>query len=716
MLTIRLLGEMTVLRDQEQLVLPPSKKTRALLAYLVATGRRQRRERLCTMFWEVPDDPRGALRWSLSKLRALVDEPDAPARLLADRDSVTFLTEGVQCDLRVLRDVASRPLDGVETAVLHTVADGIDGEFLAGLELPGQPDFQAWCLAEREDARRQYAAVLEALVDRLAPASPETALPHARKLVELDGFAASPRAVLVTLLGRLGRREEALQHFEVGMRLIQEAGMSPGPLTAVGRELRATASSRRASYAQADTSPEPPAFVPYPALARSPVPQDDAEMTQRLVVVDDEPELGRMVAEYLGGRGFVVRTATNGRALYALLAEEPADLVILDINMPGEDGFAVARRLRTETDSPRIIFLSAASDIVDRVAGLELGAEDYITKPFDLRELRARINIVLRRPEASPHRTEPISQAARPAPVGRLSGVEAVSASDAASNAGQDIRFCRSADGVRIAYATIGEGPPLLKPANWLTHLEHDWQSPVWRHWMRELSRGRRLIRYDERGNGLSDWQAEDLSFDACKRDLEAVVEAAGLQRFPMLGISQGCASALAYAVDHPERVSRLVLYGGYARGWAKRGNPSEIATRAALGTLMRHGWGAENPAFRQSFTSLFIPDGTPEQARWFNELQRATAPPDNALRLYEMFGSIQLEALLPRVSVPTLVLHCTGDNVVPFDEGRRLATAIPGARFVPLDGRNHILLEDEPAWTRFLTEVRSFLDEDNPR
>ncbi len=188
-------------------------------------------------------------------------------------------------------------------------------------------------------------------------------------------------------------------------------------------------------------------------------------------------------------------------------------------------------------------------------------------------------------------------------------------------------------------------------------------------------------------------------------------MEAAGLERFAVLGISQGCATAIAYAAEHPGRVSHLVLYGGYARGWAQRDNPAELATRQALVTLMRHGWGADNPAFRQSFTSLFIPDGTPEQARWFNELQRMTTSPENAVRIQEAFGSLQVEALLPQVRVPTLVLHCTGDEVVPFEEGRRLAMGIRNARFVPLEGRNHILLEDEPAWTRFLNEMRAFLD-----
>jgi len=275
----------------------------------------------------------------------------------------------------------------------------------------------------------------------------------------------------------------------------------------------------------------------------------------------------------------------------------------------------------------------------------------------------------------------------------------------------QNIRFCVAQDGVRIAYAAVGQGPPLLKLANWMTHLEHDWESPVWRHWIRALSSDRRLIRYDERGNGLSDWDAADLSFEACLRDLDAVVEASGLERFPMLGISQGCAFAVAYAARHPERVSRLVLYGGYVRGWAMRGSPEEIARRQGLGALIRHGWGEDNPAFRQAFTTLFVPDATPEQMRWFNDLQRAAASPENAFRLHEVFGRLDVRSLLPQVRVPTLVLHGRHDGVVPFAEGRILATGIPDARFVPLESRNHILLEGEPAWERFLAETRAFLD-----
>lgn len=277
-------------------------------------------------------------------------------------------------------------------------------------------------------------------------------------------------------------------------------------------------------------------------------------------------------------------------------------------------------------------------------------------------------------------------------------------------SAGQTIRFCTTSDGVRIAYASVGSGPPLVRPANWLSHLEFDWQSPVWRHWLRELSRDRRLIRYDERANGLSDWDAADVSFEALVRDLEAVVDAAGLDRFPMLCISQGCAIGAVYAVRHPERVSHLVLYGGYARGWAKRGSAEDIARRHALGTLIEHGWGQDNPAFRQVFTTMFVPDATAEQMRWFNELQRVTTSPANALRLHHSFGQIDVRAVLPQVRTPTLVLHGRNDGVVPFAEGCLLASLIPNAQFVALESRNHVLLENEPAWPRFLAEMRAFL------
>src|SRR6266536_852940 len=274
----------------------------------------------------------------------------------------------------------------------------------------------------------------------------------------------------------------------------------------------------------------------------------------------------------------------------------------------------------------------------------------------------------------------------------------------------QQIHFCTTPDGVQIAYSTVGDGPPLVKAANWLNHLEFDWQSPIWRHLLEVLASDHLLVRYDERGNGLSDWQVEDLTFEAFVRDLESVVDATGLERFPLLGISQGGAVAIAYAVRHPEKVSHLILYGAYALGWAKRPAQPEAEKRRALLTLTRLGWGQDNPAFRQMWTTLYAPDATPEQMQWFNDAQRISTSPDNAVRLFTEFGNIDVVDLLPQVTVPTLVMHCRNESVVPFEAGRRLAALIPGAQFVPLEGRNHLLLESEPAWTAFVTQVQRFL------
>lgn len=276
----------------------------------------------------------------------------------------------------------------------------------------------------------------------------------------------------------------------------------------------------------------------------------------------------------------------------------------------------------------------------------------------------------------------------------------------------QEILFCRAHDGVRIAYAKSGDlgAPPLVKPANWLTHLESDWDSPVWRHWLAEMGRGHTLIRYDERGCGLSDHDAEDMSFASWVRDLEAVVDAEGLERFSLLGISQGCAVAIAYAVRHPERVDKLVLYGGYAIGRSHRNmSPQEELERTLLLNLIRVGWGRDNPAFRQVFGTLFLPEGTPEQHQWFSDLAK-TMPMENALRVRQTTDAIDVRQEAARVRAPALVLHARGDGMIPFEIGRQLAAHIPAARFVPLESRNHVLLQTEPAWERFVDEVRAFL------
>jgi class 3 adenylate cyclase/pimeloyl-ACP methyl ester carboxylesterase len=275
----------------------------------------------------------------------------------------------------------------------------------------------------------------------------------------------------------------------------------------------------------------------------------------------------------------------------------------------------------------------------------------------------------------------------------------------------QEIRFCSAPDGVQLAYSLLGQGPPLVKTGNWMTHLEYDLESPIWRHLYRELAKIRTLIRYDARGNGLSDRTVEDISFDAFVGDLEAVVDAAKVPRFALLGISQGCSIAVAYAVRHAERVSHLILYGGYALGRNKRArSAAEREENAAMLALMRLGWGKENPAFRQLFTSQFMPGATKEQADWFNELQRMTVTPEVAVRFLEAVGETDVTALLPQVRVPTLVMHARDDARVPFDAGRRMAAAIPGAEFVPLQGRNHVFLETDPAFGQFLEHTRSFL------
>ena len=275
----------------------------------------------------------------------------------------------------------------------------------------------------------------------------------------------------------------------------------------------------------------------------------------------------------------------------------------------------------------------------------------------------------------------------------------------------QKIRFLRSHDGVRLAYATSGQGPTVIKAATWLSHLEHDGTSPVWGHLLRTLPKRHQFVRYDERGSGLSDWQVPELSFESWVRDLEAVADAAGGERFALLGISQGASIAVAYAVRHPERVTHLVLQGGYARGRLVRSTSREEAEEAEMMCrLAELGWGRDDPSFRQFFTSQFIPGGSSEQHAWFNELERLSTSPANAARFMREFNTIDITALLPRVRCPTLVLHNRDDIRVPFAEGRLLAAQIPGATLVPIDSRNHLLLEDEPGWAHAREAIEAFL------
>ena len=281
----------------------------------------------------------------------------------------------------------------------------------------------------------------------------------------------------------------------------------------------------------------------------------------------------------------------------------------------------------------------------------------------------------------------------------------------------QSVRFCQTADGVHLAVATAGRGTPLVKTANWLNHIEFDWQSPVWSPLFSRLAAQCTLVRYDERGMGLSDRDVPDFSFEAFVDDLETVVDEYGLQRFALLGISQGAPVSIAYAVRHPERVSRLVLCGGFAKGWRKRGNAADVARAEASVTLIREGWGQDNPAARQMFTSLIVPDATHEEMQWFNELERISASAETAIRLLCVLGDIDVTELLPRVEAPTLVFHSRGDARVPFEHGLTLAHGIPKARLVALESKNHLILAHEPAWPRFIDEMCEFLKSvDEPR
>lgn len=275
----------------------------------------------------------------------------------------------------------------------------------------------------------------------------------------------------------------------------------------------------------------------------------------------------------------------------------------------------------------------------------------------------------------------------------------------------QAIRYCATVDGSRIAYATVGEGPVLVKAANWITHLDLEWDSPVWAHWNRGMAAGRRLVRYDERGCGMSDWDPPSNTFEDWVADLEAVVEAAGLDTFPLLGISQGAAVAVAYAARHPERVERLVLSGGYARGRIVRAEDDEQRAAAALDVeLARVGWERQDSSFMRVFASQFVPQGTLEDWDAFTRFQRSTTSVENAVRFLEEFAQIDVVDEAPQVTCPTLILHSRGDVRVPVSQARELATLIPDSSLVLLESDNHLLGEDEPAWAEFLAHLDAFL------
>jgi len=542
LLHVSVVGNLVVLRGRTPVRLPPSRKTRALLAYLAVTARSHSRDRLCSMFWSVPDDPRAALRWSLTRLRPLVDEPGC-RRIIADRENVGLDLSRLAVDILSARSIARYGVDSMSTDALRQTIKTLEGDFLEGLDLPDCREFQSWCVAEREETRQLRARLLTALVARL-DGVPEEALRHARRLSLLEPANEAAQATLVRLLRSAGRQREAEEQFRLAQRQLAEC------------DVACTGALRQAAHVSLQTSP------------------------------------------------------------------------------------------------------SARAD--------ELVPAPRPTK-------RASVSAAL-----------------------------------------HEVQFCRTSDDVRIAYATIGEGPPLVWAAHWLSHLSYSWQSPVWRHWTQEFAQDHCFVHYDERGNGLSDWDNPDFSLEAFVRDLEAVVDTLGLDQFVLIGSSKGGPTSIAYAAKHPERVSRLILYGTSAH--RRQGyDASDFERREAIIALIRQGWTQDNPAVPQLLTSLFVPDATLDEMGWFNDLQRLSASAENAARLLRAVGDFNVLDLLPDIAVPTLVVHCRDDAAVPFEHGRLIASRIPRARFVALEGRNHILLPRDPAWASFVGEVRRFLVESTP-
>jgi DNA-binding winged helix-turn-helix (wHTH) protein/alpha-beta hydrolase superfamily lysophospholipase len=280
---------------------------------------------------------------------------------------------------------------------------------------------------------------------------------------------------------------------------------------------------------------------------------------------------------------------------------------------------------------------------------------------------------------------------------------------------GQEITFCRTKDGVNLAVASVGHGMPLVSTPTWATHLEYDWESPTRARLWHSLADRFRLIRYDGRGFGLSDRDVANISFATFERDLETVVDALHLRRYALLAISQGAATAIAHAVRNPDRVSKMVLHGGFALGRKKRASAKEAQMAKAWIAIMRQGWGDDNSALLRIFSSVWLPGASTEQIRWYANMLRISTSVENAIRNRNAGDEIDVVDLLPKVSVPTLVLHCRHDNSVPFDEGRRVATSIPNAKFVSLESENHVPLPDEPAWSKFLEAIENFLLDEAP-
>ncbi len=518
-----MLGPLRVSRRGEDVSLPNSRKTRALLAYLAVTRRAERRDHLCELFWEVPEDPRGALRWSLSKLRRLVDLPDQPA-IVADRETVRLDLPVTAIDFHRLKalvhaGVASAEIQALRRAVAQA------GVFLEGLELPDCDAFNAWCIGQREDVRQWRVAVLDELTSRDIEA--DEAVDLARSWTMLDPYSVTGWERLIELLDRSGRSQEADQQKSLAIRVLTEAAVDIPP-------------SLRPSNA-----------IPAP-------------------VVSDR-----------------------------------------------------------------------------QTAGVKIE---------------------------------------------------------------QNVRFCRSADGTRIAYTRIGDGPPLVRAGYWLNDLHRDLASPIWRPWMEAvLESGRSLVLYDARGLGMSDRDA-DQSIDHFVDDLQAVVEAAGLESFDLYGMAQGSVTAITYAARCPQRVSRLVLQSSYATGWMLRNDPTEIERRKATITLASSGWGQNNKALISMFLGLYLPKADDQQCQWFEKFLQSMLLHPGIGELQQVLGYADVQSYAEQVTAPTLVVHPRGEIIIPLAAGREVASLIANADLLTLDSSSHLIVPGDAAWTTLHQALDDFL------
>lgn len=527
MLSIQTFGPLRVFFDRKELPLPASRKTRALLGYLALSEAPQRRESLCELFWDVPDDPRGALRWSLSKLRPVLNA-GSQTRLLTDRERIRLDMDHVTVDFHAVRACASS--DEAETDELMRAWEVANGLLMEDCELPNQASFSTWFEQQRNEVVRYR------------------------------------------------------------VRMARQLAVNP----------------------------------------------------------DLEPEESERWAD-------------------RWLMDAPFD--------PLAAQYAVAsrRRLGREREA-----LARAEELEQAFMKAELAPPDLSIDPFS---------------------------AGRPVS-------DADSGADRIKTVRQVVRFVQAEDNTSLAWASVGssDNPPLVKAANWLSHLELDWEAPIWSPVFRELGKTYNFIRYDERGCGLSDWDVPEISLDSFVSDLELVVDAAGLDRFPLLGISQGAAVSIEYAARHPERVSHLILFGGYQAGWRHIATPEQVREREAVMVLTKTGWGQSNPSYRHMFSQTFMPDATLEELAWFDEFQRNTTSSDNAVRFLHAFADIDVRHRLKDIRAPTLVLHCRGDMRIPMSSGRAIAAEIPKAEFVGLDSNNHLLLGREQASEDFVAAIHRFL------